>query len=457
VIIAAAALLALHVLADQGDDGLRQAVALTDEVRTLALGEAYWPGFDPAGVPLAIYDGKRTYLFRHPAPPAGFGEEAGTYVWQGRHPSVVANSSAPIGEVTTATVMLESFSDSCSLRERAGVVIHEAFHVFQGTTGRRWGANEADLFTYPVNDAGLLALRRLETEALRRALSTQDRNESAAWVRQALALRRERYDLMAPDFPAYERGIEAQEGTATYVEYHVSGEHPQQVLAPAHAANDVRNRAYWTGATLALLLDRFAPGWQVGFGEDDCRFLDTDLARVLGTEVGAPKNFFTRSEREAALESAAADVEAMVTRRKEDRAEFLSRPGWRLIFEAGEERPLWPQQFDPQNVTRVEGGILHTRFLIVGSEAGTVEIMGGAALTEGIGPHPLFNGIRRMLLTGLSEEPPVVVDGTHVSVTMPCCAASLSGAAVSVSDSTVTIRLASGKSEPSEPSSTRSG
>jgi hypothetical protein len=455
--VIAAALFVVCGLAAQADDGLRTAAALSDEVRTLASAETYWPGFGPSAVPLAIFDGTRTYLFRHPAPPEGFIEEAGAYVWQGRHPSVVANSSAAIGGIPTATVMLESFSDSSSLRERAGVVVHEAFHVFQGTTGRRWGANEVDLFTYPVDDARLLALRRLETEAFRRALSARDRDDSAAWAWQALQLRRERYGLMEPSFPAYERGIESQEGTAAYVENRVSGGQPHGFLDSAFDADDVRNRAYCTGVALALLLDRFAPGWKLGFGEDDSRFLDTDLARILGTAGGADRESFTWSEREDATDRAVADVEAMVTRRKEVREEFLSKPGWRLVFEAGDERPLWPQQFDPLNVTRVDGGVLHKRFLRVGSEAGTVEIMGGVVLTEGVGPHPLFNGVRRMLLTGLREEPSVATDEARVTVTTPCCVADLSGAVVSVSDSTVTIRLGSGELGPGEPSSKRSG
>lgn len=51
--------------------------------------KALWPGFDPRRTPLAIYDGRVTWLVRHPSPP---GVDA---------------------------------------RHLAGVMIHEAFHVFQ--------------------------------------------------------------------------------------------------------------------------------------------------------------------------------------------------------------------------------------------------------------------------------------------------------------------------------------
>ncbi|MEZ0472304.1 hypothetical protein [Luteimonas salinilitoris] len=51
------------------------AADLEREVARLAAehaGEGLWPGFDPLAVPLAVYDGKRTFLFRHPSPPEGF-------------------------------------------------------------------------------------------------------------------------------------------------------------------------------------------------------------------------------------------------------------------------------------------------------------------------------------------------------------------------------------------------
>ena len=31
-----------------------------------------WPGFEPSEYPLAIYDGERTLLLRHPSPPEEF-------------------------------------------------------------------------------------------------------------------------------------------------------------------------------------------------------------------------------------------------------------------------------------------------------------------------------------------------------------------------------------------------
>src|SRR5262245_49013588 len=76
-----------------------------------------WPGFDPLAVPLAVYDGNSTWLFRHPAPPASFqpagGSEAGV-VAEGRHEAVTANTNAEIGGVSTATVLIDRKYPGCS-------------------------------------------------------------------------------------------------------------------------------------------------------------------------------------------------------------------------------------------------------------------------------------------------------------------------------------------------------
>jgi hypothetical protein len=92
-----------------------------------------------------------------------------------------------------------------------------------------------------------------------------------------------------------------------------------------------------------------------------------------------------------------------VTRREQDRTALLARPGWRVVIDA-DAAPLFPQGFDPLNVSRVSATeVLHTRFLKLGNDRGTVELLGQAALTEGrAGQHPLFNGVRRVTIPGVS-------------------------------------------------------
>ena len=132
------------------------AVELEQTLQDVCGGMELWPGYDPLEVPLAVFDGKNTVLFGHPSPPEGFTDVGGLWIFEGRYPDVTANSSALIGDVNTATVMLESLSRKNSREARAALVAHEGFHVFQGTTGRNWGANEVNLFTYPVDNDQLL-------------------------------------------------------------------------------------------------------------------------------------------------------------------------------------------------------------------------------------------------------------------------------------------------------------
>jgi hypothetical protein len=400
-----------------------------------------WPGYDPLAVPLAVFDGIETHLFRHPAPPDEFDERDGAYVMAGRHPAVVANSSAWIGDLLTATVWLETLPAGSTARDCAALVFHEGFHVFQRTTGRSWGADESQLFLYPVEDGDLLALRRLETEALRRAFGAREDPGVAGWARAALDARRERFDRMGDAFVAYERGIETLEGTATYVEYRAAGRAAPDFPAEGFEPEDVRNRAYKTGVAWALLLDRFAPGWREGFGDEDGPTMDAALAEALVAAGGAA---FTAGERERIERGAHEDARGVVERRAERRRAFESSPGWKLIVEAAPESPLWPQGFDPLNLTRVDGGVLHTRFLKLGNESGALEVMGGNAFTEEVGPHPILNGILRVTVAGIDEEPSVEVKGERVSVTIPTCTGEFEGARVERADGRVVIHLPAG-------------
>jgi hypothetical protein len=139
------------------------------------------------------------------------------------------------------------------------------------------------------------------------------------------------------------------------------------------------------------------------------------------------------------------DAAAVRTARGERRKEFEARPGWRVVVQPAEGQPLWPQGFDPLNVERVEGGFLHTRFLRLGSDAGelrAIDVAGAdlEALTEGVGPHPLFNGVRRVTIAGLAK-PEINREGRQVSLTAPGLTARFKDADVQVSGTELLVRL----------------
>jgi hypothetical protein len=378
-----------------------------------------WPGFDPRRVPVAVHDGERTLLFHHPAPPEPFRALAGregVHAMEGRHPQVVANSSILLGGVPTATLL--PAPEGATLRERAGLLVHEIFHVHQREHFPSWIANEVELFVYPVEDARLLALRRLETEALRRALAGAPRGPGGCWAARALALRTERFASLPPGSVEYERKSELNEGLATYVEHRALGT-PDAELLPERSfgAAQVRERSYWSGLVLGRLLDRLHDRWREALSADPDRTLDGLLGEALARrgESGG-ECLFDPLQRASAEHRARAEVQALRDERAERRRAFLERPGWTLVIEAAGS-PLWPQGFDPLNVHVLGAGeVLHTRFLLLGNDDLRFEVVDRASLTRGVGAHPLFEGVGRVLVTGLDTPPEVEVEGDVIRV-----------------------------------------
>ena len=441
-----AALLTLAPRVSLAQERNERALEVARTVERVASTVELWPGFEPLEIPLAIYDGKDTYLFRHASPPAGFEPRAGmtgVLVFAGRYPSVVANSSADIGGTLAATVMLDRVEPSRSAESLAAMALHETFHVYQRSHHPRWTANEADLFVYPTDDAQLLAQRRLETEALRRALAADADGAVRCWAGRSLALRHDRYAAMGAAFAAYERGTELNEGLATYVELRALGS-AVDIPRREFAAADVRGRAYLVGAALGELLDRFEPGWQASLGAADGDFLDAALARALGLEH-LESCAFAAADVAAAEAAARANVHTLLAQRSASRERFEKKTGWRIVIEAAAGQPLWPQGFDPLNVERIDGGVLHTRYLRLGNDAGKMEAVDTneadiEVFTEAAGSHPLFNGVRRVVLTGM-PEPKLDTSNGSVALTAPGLSANFAGAAVERAADTVTVRL----------------
>lgn len=412
-------------------------IALADSLSDQDL----WPGFDPRSTPVAIFDGTRTLLFRHPAPPQPFtplADHDSVWVHPGRDSSVSANTSTQLGGVTTATLM--PASDSVPALRRAGILIHEAFHAFQRARHPSWTANEADLFTYPVNDGDQLTLRRLESDALRRGLTAGNRDQARCWAQSAMALRHERFSRLPADAVAYERGTELNEGLATYVEWRAT-DAPDSAVMPAtdFAPEAIRQRGYRSGVAMARLLDRLSPAWRATLEQRDSLPLDSLLSAVSASHTGAPCAV-SAAARDSIRQVAQADEAALVRRLDTERRTFLGQPGWRLVIEAAS--PLFPQGFDPLNVRVVAPGeVLHERFIKLGNDAGSIEVIGRPSLSEAAGAHPLFNGIRALTVTGLDAAPSVRNAEGSISVTASGITAEFRNASVDTTGMVVTLRL----------------
>ncbi len=333
-----------------------------------------WPGFEPRTIPVAMDDGTHTVLLGHPHPPVEV-------------PRLHANTAVTIDGVETAGVLLHGRGSLASL---AALVTHERFHVFERAHHPDWAGNEADLFVWPTEDAKVAALAELELLVLGRA-------PSACNARAALGLRAARHALLTPALVAYERSSELNEGLARHVERAAAAP-----PAPRHFGPDQpRDRFYVSGDLLAVMLDALAPGWPAKL-EQKTVSLDELLAAAVGEGPRCDPDPATRQavEAQAAREAAAvAEDHAQAARA------FAAQPGTSVTIASPE--PLWPQGFDPLNVTRVAAlQVLHRRYLKLGNELGTVELE-RAALTTAVGPHPLMNGVRELTVTGLAAAPTV--------------------------------------------------
>lgn len=423
------------------------AFQIDDEVRKLA-SRPLWPGFDPAKVPLAIFDGEWTSLFRHPNPPPEFRVVPGrpeTAIAAGQHPLVRANTSVAIGEARTATLLLDA-PEVPAVRESAAIAVHEAFHVFQAERHPKWGGNEVDLFTYPMDDAVLLQLSRLETEALRRALAERSDKGAACWAATALERRRTRFATLGKSGVLYERGTELKEGLARLVESRARGASSKEPVFPANefAASDVRSRSYAVGHAFSLLLDLFAPGWEARLEAGADETLDALLSAALAARDGGRSCRFTGQETARALDGAKKSVELARLTREAIRDDFFRRPGWELVVVAGAE-PLSPQAFDPLNVERLGAGeVLHARWLKLGNAAGSIEVLNARAVTEAAGRHPLFDGVRRVTFTGLAEEPKVRESSDGIALVAAGVSGGFAGTRWERKDRTITVYLSKG-------------
>lgn len=439
------------VMRPAGAQELERALSVEREVQRLAGERVFWPGWEPLSIPLAVFTGEKTYLFRHPSPPAGFsgleGVGSNVFVTDGRHPEVTSNSSAEIGGTSTATLVADGPRASRSANELAAVALHEAFHVYQRRRHPGWAGNEGDVFRYPTEDGRLLGLRRLESAALRRALGAADAAGTACWTRTALGFRRERFAGMDPAFPAYERLTELNEGLATYIQELARGKTTIEIPAAELPSTEFRARIYVIGPALAFLLDRLRPGWQAALEADDKQFLDPMLESAVSgeTQKGAAPCTLGADEVAEIQRTAQADAAAVAAMRIERRKTFDARPGWRVVIETAEGKPLWPQGFDPLNVELIEGGVLHTRFLKLGNDAGELQAIDEAgvdveALTEAAGAHPLFNGVRRVVATGFAK-PEIRTEGEQVTISAPGFKAQFKKASVQVTGMEALVRL----------------
>ncbi len=389
------------------------ALALMEEVRRLQA-VSYWPGFDAAAVPAAVYDGSDTFLFDFPPdtrPPRGFRPLAGrdgVLVFAGQHPAVIGNRRVLLDGRWAATAVPGLFTSGrgrpFTMTETAAVLIHEKFHVFQALRHPDWKPNDLTLFDFPADTAEAVALRMMEIETLRRAVTAAADEDAGGWARASLEIRRHRLAALPARHARYEREVQRLEGLAEYVEFLARGgglavDFPASVFAPAAA----REMGYGLGRWTAALLSRLDPGWPAALESGAFAYPEQRLDALLrgrssGRALTADEEMNFRREAAAALERKEKDRAALAV-------DFASRMGTSIEIDA-RESPLHVEMFDPFTVEAVGAGrMIHTQWLILKNDNGVIQVYDRPCLTE-------VNDrlqVVRLILTGISVRRPLAL------------------------------------------------
>ena len=336
-----------------------------------------WRGWDASDTPILLYlPGEQDVLINHPRPPSGFVVYDGPVRFPGGRilvrdgPGFLEydgqNTSRDVAGVRTLVVadalsnlrqqlrgVMEaprppaerppdlSFSQlAIDPYEQLTLIVHEAFHVFQGRVAPSKGANEMLLLHYPVlsvaNNVGFAQEGAALAAALRAASDTAFRSAVVRW----LALRGQRRSVLPPEAIEYENGVEFSEGLAKYAEYRLleslEGRTPgpqmwwvqgfggygnlasrrsqlvdrmlQHMRGEVVVNNDpygtapLRMRLYYSGMAIGALLDRLATSWKDRIVAPEVSL--TDLAEgAMGAAAGELGRALEETQRDRDFDS----------------------------------------------------------------------------------------------------------------------------------------------------------
>lgn len=212
-----------------------------------------------------------------------------------------------------ATNWLKDWNFIPSPYDEMGIILHEAFHVYQDKMAPEKSANEMVVSQYPILDPVNNALYALEGSILKDALLSPDTQARTEKIKEFVAVRSFRQSRLDSNWVEYENLNEYSEGTAKYVEYkflkvgetiepiremyyHNGFNGYRGILAQQFqdkmnnmvnivAVNDdrfgnkfgsgpLRFKLYELGACQALLLDEVMPAWKDKIFDDGVYLCD---------------------------------------------------------------------------------------------------------------------------------------------------------------------------------------
>lgn len=240
-----------------------------------------WPGFDLA--PLLInFPGTGTVLLDDSASPPGFVRaRSGVSFKPGRFEMTSARFEVDV-PLDGRSAFFFRYDEKAGDRSEAVLLIHEAFHKFQGTDWppKRSAVDRSELSALAADKAGRIAYAvHIENAALFQALASPDRFLDEA--RTFVALRRKRLAEMDRSLSDALAELETREGCAEYVALLTAMKTPMGAgatatfLAPTLAgalfsfadpdvvaAQRLDPSVYGSGPAQMLILDRLKAPWK---------------------------------------------------------------------------------------------------------------------------------------------------------------------------------------------------
>ncbi|MDH4195778.1 MAG: hypothetical protein OEW05_00060 [Candidatus Aminicenantes bacterium] len=395
---------------------------------------AVWPGFVPATIPVAVFDGTNTYVFGLPSAPEGFSlvpGRSGVYVYPGQHVLVRSNR-----RIQLAGIWVASITTTQPFETFVGNVIHEKFHVLQAHRHPDWRPNDAFLFFYPLDTPEAVLARRLEVEAFKRAVTAADEADARGWAAEGLRYRRRRLANLKKGLANYEDEVQRLEGLAEYVEWKTLDKDVlDRIYDLDFAPGAIRSYGYTAGRWFGYLLNRFDAAWKEDLETGAFQYLRERLEKSV---QGAPSRGFGSYELAETKKSVDRDFRSRQESLKSRRQDFDARPGWRVEVLADRD-PLRLRLFLANRaVVPAEREMIHERWLTLFNDACDLEVVNRECLT-------VSNGVAlvlRVVIPGLDEKPAVRHEDGKDLIRVPGVVLRFTGAEVTEAERTLIVRLA---------------
>jgi hypothetical protein len=400
---------------------------------------AIWPGFAPATIPVAVFDGMNTYAFGLPSAPEGFSlvpGRSGVYIYPGQHTLVRSNRRVSLGGIWTAAI-----TTTQPLETFAGNVIHEKFHVLQAHRHPDWRPNDAFLFYYPLDTLETVLARRLEVEAFKRAVTALDEEDARGWAAEGLRYRRRRLATLAEGLATYEDEVQRLEGLAEYVEWKtLDKDLLHRIYDLDFAPGAIRSYGYTGGRWFGYLLDRFDATWKEDLEAGVFQYLSERLEKSVRR---APERGFSSYELAETRKSVERDFRSRQESLQGRRQDFDARPGWRVEILADRD-PLRLRLFIANRaVVPAEREMIHERWLTLFNDVCDLEVINRECLT-------VSNGVTlvlRVVIPGFDGKPAVQREEGRDVIRAPGVVVRFFGAEVTEGDRTLVVRLAGPESK----------